>query len=363
MFISMNTALTCYNNFMSHSKKQTSALARLSSGKRINSAADDPAGMAISQRMRAQITQLQRERLNVMDAVSVTEIADGGYGSMQDILRRMQELALQSANGIYGSSDRSKLESEYEELLKSLDSVSGSIGNQLGSLFGKGRTSGSEPSGETISFSGGNLEAYLDGLDGLLSQISIAARQGDTLALEKLGISSLDGLSDSEKLHSAIIQFTKENAELLLRRSASGGASSEDGSDQFTVIISGGTISIQFQQATSDKLGLTGTSLKDAASSEKALDAIRKAMSTVSGYRSGMGAAQNRLEHTINSINRMEENLTASVSRITDADMAKEMMNYVKASVLSQVAMYTMAHAMQEPELTLRLLRQSVPGE
>lgn len=205
-----------------------------------------------------------------------------------------------------------------------------------------------------FEFQGANLEAYLDGLDKLLSDISHAAAGEDDEALLALGIDRNNGQSNSINIRSAVIKFTKENAARLLNTQSEG--SSTQGRT-FIISVSGGDITVNMPSINKESLGLEGTNLLSQAEARKAMEALKKAVNSVSSWRGDMGSTYNRLEHTIHSIYTLEENLTSALSRICDADMAKEMMIFVKENLLAQASAFVMAQANQQPEQVISLLK------
>jgi flagellin len=249
------------------------ATRRLSSGQRINSAADDPAGLAISEKMRAQIRGLTVASRNCEDAISVVQTAEGAMGESHAILQRMRELAVQAASDTNDDSvDRVALDAEYQQLLEELGDISGQT-----------------------KFNGRSLlNGSADGANGLL--IQTGPNSGDTL---RLSIASV----------------------------------------------------------TPDTLGVSGTGVGSREDASGALDILDDAIKTVSRGRANLGAYQNRLEHKINNLDTQAENLAAAESRIRDVDMAQEMMEYTKASIMSQAAAAMLAQANNAPKSVLTLLQ------
>lgn len=332
-----------------HQSNMSKALARLSSGLKINSAADDASGLAMVQRMRAQLAQLDVSRQNTLDQLSKTELADSVLSGVSDMMQRMNELATKAASGTVDASDREAMNAEYQALLDEIKRSGKATYNEV-SLFSKNFTQGNYTSnvgeirgpiaegaeGETV-ISGGNLSAYLDGLDKLLADISQAAKKNDTEALKALGIDSVSGASDKEKLHQAIEKFTAEQGQALLN--------SEGVQGDYKITISNGGVKISGGVVPKGAFGLEGTSIATQEGAQNAMDTLKDAMKNVSKSRAEYGAMMNRIEHTLNNISSMENNLSDSISRIADADMAKEMTNYTKSQILMQVAQAMMAQA------------------
>lgn len=273
MIINTNiVALRAYNNLISNQHQLTKSIARLSSGKRINSAADDPAGLAISERMKAQISGLHQAQRNAQDAISLVQTAEGGLKETHSILQRIRELALQSATSTYTPEDRTEIQAEVDQLIAGLGDIS-----------------------QYTEFNTKNL------LNGSFSGVfQIGANKGQTMELNIKDMQPAAlGLSDG----------------------------------------SGNNID-----------------LTDPDSAEDALDIVDDAISNVSSQRAQLGAVQSRLGHTINNLQTTENNLIAAESRITDVDMAHEIMNMVHHQILVQVGIAILAQANQIPQSILQLL-------
>lgn len=272
-------AMNAYRNLAANYNMMNKSLERLSSGLRINRAADDPAGLAISEKMRAQIRGLEMAEKNALDGISLLQTAEGALNETHSILHRIRELAIQSANDTYiTEGDRQAMQEEVNALLDELDAISG-------------RT----------EF---NTQKLLDGsFKDKKFHIGANAGQNITVSIDAMNVEEL-GLED---LRGNVEEMT-------------GGILSQEGAND-------------------------------------AIEKLDGAISKVSTQRARIGATQNRLEHTINNLATTRENLTAAESRIRDADIAKEMMNFTRYQILTQVAMAMLAQANQIPQGVLQLLR------
>jgi len=275
-------SMSMFSSALSALRKNQSAMEksmqRLSTGLRINSAADDPSGLAISEKMRAQIRGLKQAQNNVQDAVSMLQTGEGALQQTTDILHRMRELVIKAQNsGVLSESEKNSIASELTTLRDEIDRIA-----------------------KTTTFNSKHL------LDGSLS--------GDNEAIFQIGAST----SEFDKISVEI----KDMSSIGL---------SKDG-NKFSVDIS-----------TSE-------------SSNEALKNIDYALEQVTMQRSSLGATQNRLEYTMNNLETTEENLTAAESRIRDVDMAEEMMNFIKHSMLTKVAMAMISHAKTHYQSVLSLL-------
>lgn len=361
MFIRANfTAMTAHRNWTMHNNNIAKAIERLSTGKRINRAADDPAGLAVSEKMKLRLRLLKQDQMNAADGMSAIEVAEGNLGNISNMLNRMLELAHQASNGTYSDQERKNLDAEYQQLLSEINRTgAGTAFNSMSLFKDKGTIEGVDKtaealSGDKITFKGNNLEAYLDGVDELLGKISLAASENDNETLRSLGIDRSNGKTDGENLRQAVIEFTKANADTLLKSPDKDAGVSGSG---FEISISGGNIKVDMPKVDDESLGLSNSNLLTQEDAEKAVGLLKNAVNSVSSWRGTLGASYNRLQHTMNSLSNMEVNLTDALSRITDADMAKEMMTLVKEQLLAQTSMFAMAQARQQPEQVLTLLK------
>jgi flagellin len=261
-------AFNAHRQLVSTGERLSKAMERLSSGYRINRAADDAAGLAISEKLRAQSTGLEQAQRNAQDAVSLVSTAEGAMAEVHSMLERVRELAVQYNNGTLATADKTAIESEVTQL-----------GQEIGRI------------GSQTTFNG---IALLTGSNALSFQVG--AMDNETLTVSAV---SLYGAGASYKVDSAIFGFS-------------------------------GTVN---------------------------LSAIDTAIENVSAARGSFGSVQNRLEHTINNLATFQENLNASESRIRDADMAAEMVDFTKLQILQQAGTAMLAQANQAPQAVLSLLR------
>lgn len=291
-------AMIAYRHMSQNLNMVGRAMERLSSGLRINRAADDPAGLAISEKMRAQIRGLEQASRNAQDGISVIQVADGALNETHSILQRMRELATQAANGTLSDSDRKNIQKEINQLTSEISSI------------------GNNTEFNTMKFLNGSVNKY-DGVNSVI-RLQIGANSGQYLD----------------------IQLEDMRAEALnISGEAGKSVTSMDGK-------------------VTAKYGKDGA--LDVSSPENASAAIKiydDAIQKVSSFRGSLGATQNVLEHRINYLNNTAENLTAAESRIRDADMAKEMMNYAKYNILLQVSQAILAQANHQAEGVIQLLK------
>lgn len=405
-------ALNSYSQLSSNNKAVSSNLEKLSSGYRINSAADDAAGLAISEKMRAQITGLETASDNAEDGISLVATAEGALTEVHSMLNRMIELAEQSANGTYQDDvDRENLQKEITSLSSEIDRISdgtnfnginlldGTLGKTtsapenmmgVGSLIGTtavvtkaagasiasdeevGITTEAGTSVINVSITKEDGSAKTSVID-LKDAITITNgdNKGKTLAdieaeglkvgetatidLTSVGLGKID-ITANEDTTAEAIGAALADAISGKGLAATGGGSGltlqiGDTADDFNQL----TVSVSSMSSSS--LGIGSIDVSTQAGAESAIANIKTAINTVSSTRGDLGALQNRLEHTINNLSATTENMTAAESRIRDVDMAEEMMEYTKNNILVQSSQAMLAQANQIPQGVLQLLQ------
>ena len=279
------------------------AMERLSSGKRINSAMEDAAGLTIAHSLETKIKSLETAARNANDAISLIHLGEGALDAVSGMLVRMRELATQALNGTYSNDDRTNLNAEFQQLSDEIDRISNNTFFNGISVIGQ-RLTKSTAAGDYTS--DGSTDTTISNADNRLS-FQIGATASDSIKLEILDMSS-------EKLGI----------------STATGANSDELSDQVI------------------------TSLTDAG---EALLSVDKAMDQVDSYRVEMGSVANRLAHTIENLYSRIEQQTAAKSRIEDADYAVESANLARAQVLQQAGTAMLAQANASTMNVLSLLK------
>ena len=396
-------ALNSYRNLTGNNNAVSKNLEKLSSGYRINRAGDDAAGLAISEKMRAQITGLNTASKNAQDGVSLVQTAEGALTEVHSMLNRMVELADQSANGTYDNAvDRANLQKEIASLKDEIDRIAdstnfnginlldGSLSSANGITFTAGTPSadtmgvadfqvmfGSQVDGKsiTVEVSSNNQsknEATISA-DGKIT-LSFDGKQNvtadDIAAMIKgLDTSKVTGM-DKDKLKAVLSTATVTGTGVTAAKNA-GTAAGIDVPQNTPVAAKGEALTLQIgdtaedfnQMAVSvgdmhtDALGIADIDISTQEGAKKAVASIKSAINSVSSTRGDLGAIQNRLEHTINNLSVTAENMTAAESRIRDVDMANEMMAYTKNNILVQSSQAMLAQANQLPQGVLQLLQ------
>ena len=363
------------------------ALEKLSSGYRINRAGDDASGLAISEKMKAQIKGLDTASLNSQDGISLVQTAEGALTEVHNMLNRMTELATRAANGINEDSNRASLQKEVAKLQEEIDRISeGTNFNNLklldGSqtyagntaLIGKGTANGVMG----LSVEGGNLSADAEisvnisadktgtvtvtaggkatGVKFTVTQTGkgfysvtadVSGVTDDKIKAAWSGVTanfSVDGPKDDGTYAAGAQKFTAGKNESMQLQIG-------DTADSFN------QLKVGISDMSSKGLGIDKVDISNQDGAAKAIDTIKNAIDRVSSQRASLGATQNRLEYTINNLDTASENLQSANSRIRDTDMAKMMMEYTKMNVLTQSAQAMLAQANQQPQSVLQLLQ------
>ncbi|WP_432491139.1 flagellin N-terminal helical domain-containing protein [Kineococcus auxinigenes] len=390
-------AFNSYRNLQATDKQLNGSLEKLSSGFRINKAADDSAGLVVSEGLRSQINGMSQAVRNAQDGVNVAQTADGALGVTTSILQRMRDLAVQASNGGSQDSDAQKAANlEFGQLKAELSRIAETTafgGQKLldGSYTGQFQVGAN--SGEQISV------ALDDTVFGAAVTAVPAAKAKITLDADTLTASGNFKLTVGATDHPITLDATPTAAEI--------GASivSAIGTDNFTVTVTGTNIAIEAKTAVDDTYDLaftegsgtasgvtvgtaatpgatevlgsasgfnaaglnlddinliksnTATIAENVDEAQKAIRYVDNALKGVSTARATIGAVQNRFEHAVSSLNVSIENITASESAIRDTDMAAEMTKFTKNQILSQAGTSMLAQANSASQNILSLLR------
>ena len=383
-------------------------LEKLSSGKRINRASDDAAGLAISQKMEAQIRGLKQASRNSLDGISLIQTAEGALQESQAILQRMRELAVQAANDTNTDADRTAIQSEVEQLISELDRIGNTtefntkklldgsavgvreavkgtakVNNNSGlkftaaalKAFNEAATTNEslyngaitivkvdstssviggqsfkiiDAAGNEVNATGGSA-ATIDGKEITINDGNIVfAANGFFTNETTLAFDGTDAIADMKVGESLTLVFGKYEA----------AKTGLDESIMLQIGANAGQVTfVSIGDMRAEALGVKDLDLSTKFGAMNAVETIQLAIDKVSAQRSDLGAMQNRLEHSIKNLDTSSENLQASESRIRDVDMAKEMMEFTKQNILQQAATAMLAQANQAPQGVLQLLR------
>jgi flagellin len=389
-------ANNAYRNLSVTDGQMQKSLEKLSSGFRINRAADDAAGLSISEGLRGQIGGLKVAVRNAQDGISVVQTAEGALTETHAILQRMRDLAVQASNG--GSQDaaaHTAADTEFQQLNLELDRIANTTAFGTQKLLDGSFGSSVNATG-TVTVAAGNTltttatETFVltyakNGVTApVTGTVSVLAQTADTAAQYQAALQTAVNLVSTTNGGAAgditvKVSDTGDNVWKVGLQSSVVSSLTTDptlapslGVPTVTALAPsgvGGTfqvgannntneqISVSISKMDSTTLGTKPAVLTSTASAQAALTLVDAAIGSVSTTRAGLGAYQNRFEHTINNLNVTVENLSASESRIRDTDMASEMVQFTKSSILSQAGTAMLAQANQAPQSVLQLLR------
>jgi flagellin len=406
----INHNLASLNTLNALNRNQTSmsaSLQKLSSGLRINSAADDAAGLAISEKMRGQISGLGKASSNADDAISLLQTAEGALDETTSILQRMRELAVQASTDTLTASDKSDIQAEFTELTEEIDriakttqfntknlldgtmsaktdavaNVSTNVALSSTTCLADALSSLEDTAGNSLGISVCDTITISYVQDGAMCQITtygdcllsglVTSLASGCMVLSSCASGAFTVTSNAAGSAGAIYGLTftvtdsEGNENLTAQNALSAWTQTTSATDarsngSANVLIGANTgqnfnISINAMDATS--LGVNNLSVSTTAEADVAIKVIDTATAMVSAERGKMGAEENRLQHTINNLTTSSENITAAESRIRDVDMAAEMATYTKYSVIGQAATAMLAQANQLPQQVLSLLK------
>lgn len=376
MAVTVNTnvsALIAQRNLGLATNKLTQSFERLSSGSRINSAKDDAAGLQISNRLASQMSGLDVAVRNANDGISIMQTAEGAMQETSNILQRMRDLSLQSANGSNSKSERVAIQEEMTALNDELNRIA-----------------------ETTSFGGRKLlnghfasaSFQIGASSGEAVQVSLKNMRSDTLDMGGVSYIANQGMKDGWRVgpgenHLIMKLANGQGQEELIRIMAKEGddieelatyingqtdsvSASVNEHGQLQIYVAGeqATDQISFSGNLANTLALSGPRLETVndldvttvGGSQRAVAVIDGAMKFVDSHRAELGAFQNRFNHAITNLDNIHENLASSKSRIKDTDFAKETTEMIRQQILQQVSTTVLAQAKQAPNLALTLL-------
>lgn len=354
-------------------EKMAKSTQKMSSGYKLNRAMDNPAGMAITNRMRAQLSSLERATKNSKNAINAIQTAEGALSEIESMLQRMNELSIQGSNGTMSSSDRLAIQEEVDQLVSEINRISkNTTYNSQNLLDGTQDLKAFSRPSKNISVR--NYNELMDvgkyeisvGADGLVTSLTKDGATIDIAAQEVVEFVDKDGNTTgySTKIHTA------NGAELTFETKGDSGATNvelditgyggmkiqvgaEEGQEIQVVIPEVSLRMLNFV----DLDGNRTLDLRTEEGATKAISQIASAIDYVSAARSKLGAYQNRIENTVTNLDVTTENLTESYSTIKDIDMAEGMVEYTTLQVLIQAGTSMVAQANEQPQQALQLLQ------
>ena len=354
-------------------EKMAKSTQKMSSGYKLNRAMDNPAGMAITNRMRAQLSSLERATKNSKNAINAIQTAEGALSEIESMLQRMNELSIQGSNGTMSSSDRLAIQEEVDQLVSEINRISKNTTYNSQNLL-DGTQDLKAFSGLSKDISVRNYNELMDvgkyeisvGADGLVTSLTKDGATIDIAAQEVVEFLDKDGnvTGYSTKIHTA------NGAELTFETKGDSGATNvelditgyggmkiqvgaEEGQEIQVVIPEVSLRTLNFV----DLDGNRTLDLRTEEGATKAISQIASAIDYVSAARSKLGAYQNRIENTVTNLDVTTENLTESYSTIKDIDMAEGMVEYTTLQVLIQAGTSMVAQANEQPQQALQLLQ------
>ena len=391
MGMSINTNVVSINaqrNLGLSGGSLATSMQRLSSGLRVNSAKDDAAGLAISERMNTQVKGLAVAARNANDGISLAQTAEGALGKVGDMLQRMRELAVQSGNATNSTSDREALQAELKQLRDEIDRVAKTTsfndsklldGSFTGGVFQVGANAGDnitvgalantkadqlgkvnfgKASISSVSLTGGmmtsaNVTVDITGADGATAQVVIT--KADSALSDEEALGKVLEAINSKTADTGVTAFL-EDEKIYLR-----GTIKEDGTyTAIAVALSGGSSANLGSVGDTSNVQTVGMNDIDIGTQKGAWDALQhidSAIDKVNSARGELGAIQTRFEKTVENIDIQNENLSAARGRIVDADFAQETANLSRTQILQQAGTAMVAQANQLPQQVLSLLR------
>ncbi|MCR5178983.1 MAG: flagellin [Lachnospiraceae bacterium] len=409
------SAMIAQNALSVNDKKYTASTGRLSSGKKINNAKDNPSGLAMSRRMNAQIKGLQEAKKNSGNSINAIKTADGALSEIHDMLQRMNELAVQASTDTLQDVDRDYIQNEIAQLKEEIGRIrnntqfngqnllDGTFGKKVYSALGlnglqhgdttdpyikvldvrgidkfedfcivgmstKLRNSGDiqrltrdnsikddnhelDPEHDLGSLTATYFEPGTHASKGNVFNGEIKTEiYGDCVRLYDLEGRSLTLQIDREITASEYVHVNiPDNGDYYAKDRY--GMASQTGSNE------GQMLNVEIPDISLNYLGIRFTDVSDPSWAREAISDIKRAINSVSEIRSNLGAYQNRLEHTVTSLEVNEENMTSSYSTIMDTDMAEEMTEYSTLQVMTQAGISMLAQANQRPADLLQLLQ------
>src|SRR6056297_130243 len=380
---SINTNVASLNAQRNLSQSQgllNTSLERLSTGLRINSAKDDAAGLAISERFTTQIRGLNQAVRNASDGISLAQTSESALGELTNNLQRIRELAVQSANASNSASDRAALNAEVAERIAEVDRIAKQTNfnglKVLDGSFGSATFQVGANVGETISVSL-STDVTAEAIGNVNTDAGTGYDTSDaTAAGGDVTITIEDTAATPNTLGTAVIaagSSAQEGADAINQANISGVSAFVNDAGELQILAdqdvtvreaSTGTNTAGFgtavttaEEAAGATASIAAADISTVAGANFAIARVDSALTDVNGLRANLGAIQNRFESTITNLQTVSENLSASRGRILDADFAAETANLTKAQVLQQAGVAVLAQANAQPQLALSLLQ------
>ena len=362
MKINSNIQALITNNVLKNNEDRLSTSSeKLSSGYKINAAMDNPAGMAISNRMNAQIMSLKKANQNSKNAISAIQTAEGALSEIESMVQRINELAVKGSNGTMTSADRDAINKEVSQLCEEIERIAGETEYNTQNLLNgeqdlKGYSDKAAVSVRNYNtqFPFGDYKINIDAT-GKVTDAHVAS-DNTTKALPTGWKSELNEVDNSIRITTPdsgelVIDFKDAANDVTLNLNGVGGMKIQVGTSE------GQEIQVVIPEISLRNLSLEGIDCRTEEGCRKAIEQANAAVEYVSSARSKVGAYQNRFEATISNLDISDENLTNAYSTIKDVDMAEEMVDYTRLQVLVQAGTSMLTQANEQPQQALQLLQ------
>lgn len=375
MRINYNVSAVVANNYLNKAdNKLQASMARLSSGLKIVDAKDNPAGLAMAKRMNAQLEGLDQATQNSNDGISIMQIADGALSEIHEMLQRINELSVKAATGTLTDDDREIIDQEVKQLTEEIDRTASEV----------------EFNGQKLLDGSFDLKAYTDNVDVKVAYYSDEVISGNynieslevTFDAEGKEIESVDKVVITDAAGDKVWEYPTNPAKSTVTtdgkivtikdfqgREIKIQTQQKKVSDVNFVIPGFGSLDMQIgsnegqqiaariPKVSTELMGISNIDLTTEEEAKETIDKVKGAIQYVSSVRSRLGAYENRLDHTVNNLDIIHENVTAAYSRIMDTDMSEEMTEYTTLQVLSQASTSILAQANERPAQVLQLLQ------
>ena len=374
MIVSSNiSSIIAHGELEKTNANLSKSLAKLSSGYKVNSSADDSVAMAMSEKMRMQIRALDRASQNASDGISLIQTAEGALSEDTSILQRMRELAVQGASDSYTDEDRKKITQEVSTLKEELDRISKDTEFNNNSILNGDLERKAYVLDDSDKLVNGVQVIYTENSVNLGKyELNIAANStvdfqyaaGNRIGFTGAATISVEQSASSNIRYVTVKDINDFSFKMAIDTSKITAATDVNVTvkDMGAMVIQlggneGQTVDLYVPEVTSRSLGLAYMQTGTAAQCESSISAIDDAISAVSKIRAQLGASENRFTSAVSSLGVTKENMTSAISRIRDVDMAEEMTTYTQYNVMQQAGISVLSQSNQIPERVLQLLQ------
>ncbi len=360
------SAIIANNTLALNDRNLTASTERLSSGYKINHGKDNPAGLAMAKRMNSQIRGLSQASQSASDGISIVETAEGALAEVHDMLQRMNELAIKAATGTLSDGDRTMLQEEADQLKSEIMRIA-----ETTEFNGKNLLGGDCDLKGYSTDASINVKYYSDEVNAGPYKIHITKAEFDEngdIDPDTLQIELIEGrFPENAVITAKDNKITiKDDNTFVLKLELTSDVDDKDIGLNLTGIGAmrlqiganeGQVLDIRIPKISLDDMGIQELDLRTQDGGTRGIDQVAEAIEYVSSVRSRLGAYQNRLEHSVSSLDITHENMTGAYSRLMDVDMSTEMIEYTKNQVLVQSSTSMLAQANERPSQVLQLLQ------